>query len=319
MEKPILSGKGMFVWQVKELDRGDVKLAASEAAEAGFSHVLVKVLDGAQPYNQKPIYDISGRFLRWEDVLLEPFVEAFQKEGIEVWGWQWLNFWNAKAEAQAAKARVKQLNLKGFVINGEGPVKNKPTQTVDYIRELNGIGVPTAFSSYRRPDLHPEVYWSAWIGTVDIMMPQVYWLHARNSGAQLLRSMAEYEKLYQRLKISYRRVYIPTGAAFSEWGWAAKPGEVQEFMQVAKDQGLPAVNFWRWAHSRQLKIWETISAFDYPRWEEPEPTPEPGPASRIRLKGRVILSEGGELEVAQELPGHYRAYVNINKTDAEPV
>ena len=257
----------MFVHKIKTV--GDVKLAASKAFDAGFTHILVKILDGVWKYNQRSAY-VSGRQV-WADDILPPFIKAFQDLGILVFGWQWVyhSSWStAKNEAIKAKERVEKLGLDGFGIDAEASVKNKSLQATQYSNELQGIGVPVFLSSYRYPQYHREVNYKAYLSVSDFVSPQVYWASSTNAGAQLLRTIAEWRKLTDK-------PIIPTGAAYTEHGWTAQPSEVVEFLQTAVDTGLEGANFWVWDHAINLGLWDYISRFPWPKGEEPPPPPPP--------------------------------------------
>ena len=60
----MLTGKGMYIWKIKNVEGGDGNAASIAALNAGLTHVLIKVLDGPWAYNQRPVYDGSGEFER---------------------------------------------------------------------------------------------------------------------------------------------------------------------------------------------------------------------------------------------------------------
>jgi hypothetical protein len=58
----------------------------------------------------------------------------------------------------------------------------------------------------------------------------------------------------------------------------AKPAEVREFMQTAKDLNLTGCNFWEYWYARHKHpdLWEEVTRFDWPFQDTP-PVPTPGP------------------------------------------
>ena len=263
----MIEGKGMFIHKLKSL--GDIEEEASSAFDAGMTHVLIKILDGVWKYNQRSAYDASGKQI-WVDDILGPAVEAFQALGIKVYGWQWVyhTTWSpAASEAVSAKDRVEKFNLDGFGIDAESSVKNKFGPAQAYADNLK-VDVPVFLSTYRYPSYHREINYKAYLSVSDFVSPQVYWAGASNSGAQLLRSVGEWSGLTDK-------PIIPTGAAYTEHGWTAKPDEVVQFLQTAKDNGLGGANFWVWHHAKALGLWDYIAQFPWPVSEVPPPPPPP--------------------------------------------
>lgn len=268
----ILNGKGMYIWKIKDVEGGDGVQAATEAFNAGFTHVLIKVLDGPWEYNQRPIYSPTGKLLGYEDDIIKPFIAPFQANGIEVWGWQYVYHRYPQDEATAANKRVEELGLNGFLIDAESQAKDNSRFAGAYMNNLD-IDVPVGLASYRYPESHPELNWKVYLAGCDLVMPQVYWQSASNSGEQLSRSHQQYIKITDL-------PYYPTGSAYCEHGWCATPNQVDRFMQTAEALKMPAVNFYRWVTARGLPgMWNTISVYDYGDIPEPpvEPPIEPAP------------------------------------------
>ncbi len=253
----ILKGKGMYVWQVARCERGDAAAIAALARAAKLSHVLVKVADRDVPYN----IDHAARV-----DLAMMLVQALRAHGIQAWGWQYIYGESPLAEANMAIHRIRQLKLDGFVVNAETEYKQagKKEAAKRYMNHLRMAipDIPLALSSYRYPSYHPEFPWREFLESVDINMPQVYWMQARNPIDQLNRCVREFQFM------SPFRPIVPTGAAFKEYGWTSNAEEVIEFMKAAQHLNLIAVNFWEWYHTRNNSalpgMWEAIR--DYP-WD----------------------------------------------------
>jgi len=265
----ILNGKGMYIHKIKDVEGGDGKTAATEAYNAGLTHILIKILDGPWEYNQRPIYSHTGKLTGWEDDILGPFIEPFQAHGIEVWGWQYVYHRYPKDEAMAAHERVEKFGLNGFIIDAESQAKRNAQYAGVYMNNLVGLRVPVGLSSYRYPELHPELNWKVYFAGCDLVMPQVYWQGASNSGEQLSLSHQQYIKITNL-------PYYPTGSAYCEHGWCATPGQVEKFMITAEALKMPAVNFWDWRNARAIPgMWDAISVYDYGDTPEPPPIDPP--------------------------------------------
>ena len=258
----MLQGKGFFIWKIEKCEHGDVKEIAGKAAVANFSHVLIKIADGTYTYNYDWDHHVD---------LVPPLARELRRLGIEVWGWHFVYGNEPSKEAQKAIQRIHELDLDGYVIDAEGNYAQggKEQAAKTFMSRLTSSvqGVPIALSSYRYPSYHPKLPWDAFLSKCDYNMPQVYWMQAHNPGEQLRRSVREFRNM------KYRPPIIPTGAAFTEWGWTPTASEVEEFLRTAKDLNLTAANLWEWENCRMelpKNVWRTVR--DFP-WEVGPPPP----------------------------------------------
>ena len=107
-------GKGFFIWRIPNCEKGDAQRIADLAHEAQLTHVLIKVAESVHSYNV------------YEGVDLVPAVaRKLQERGIEVWGWHYIRGENPIGEANKAIERVKTLQLDGYVLDAEGPYKQR--------------------------------------------------------------------------------------------------------------------------------------------------------------------------------------------------
>ncbi len=250
-----LEGKGYFIWKIKECEGGDAQAIASLAAEAHFSHVLIKIADGASPYNIDQVNNVD---------LVPPVAQALRAQGIAVWGWHYVYGDAPESEARIAIQRVRNLDLDGYVIDAEGNYKEdgKKEAAKKFMSKLRAdLGdFPIALSSYRFPSFHPRLPWREFLEKCDLNMPQVYWEFAHNPAPQLSRSVREFQDM------TPSRPVIPVGSAYKRNQWAATPADVLEFLQTAKALNLTAANFWEWGRTRNgslLPVWNMIRDFPW--------------------------------------------------------
>jgi hypothetical protein len=250
-----LTGKGYYIWIVKYAENGDPERIAALAREANLSHVLIKVADGAFPYN----IDLeTGRdYARHA-------IKKLQASNIQVFGWQYVYGNYPDQEAEIAVTRALELGVDGFVVNAEVEYKT-PTKAPAASRYMNILrnnlgSMPIALSSYRYPSYHPTFPWVNFLDRCDYNMPQIYWIQAHdNAGEQLKKSVREFQNLHP-----YRPI-IPTGPTFKQDGWIPTEKEVIEFMQVARQLNIPAVNFWYWEGCRKYmpNFWNLVRDYPY--------------------------------------------------------
>jgi hypothetical protein len=253
-----LQGKGFFIWKIPSCENGDPQAIASLALEARMTHVMIKIADGVNSYN---IYEGVD--------LVPPVARKLRELGIQIFGWHYVCGNNPLGEANKAIERVQTLQLDGYVIDAEGPYKERgkaaaAKKFMDRLRE--GLpDKPVALSSYRYPSYHPQLPWREFLERCDFNMPQVYWMFSHNAGEQLTRCVREFQSL------TPQRPIIPTGAAFKERGWKPEPAEIMDFLETAQRLNLPAANLYSWDSCRAYlpDIWKTSSEYD---WFAP-PTP----------------------------------------------
>ncbi|MCD4803175.1 MAG: nuclear transport factor 2 family protein [Anaerolineales bacterium] len=255
----MLTGKGMFIWKIQYCHNGNINEIIDKAVKANYSHVLIKIANGIYSYN----YD-------WEKKidLVPPLVQALKSKGIEAWGWHYLFGDQPGMEAQKAISRIRELGVDGYVLDAEGHYKGKYSAANTFMSQLRAEinDIPVALSSYRYPSYHPQLPWDEFLKKCDLNMPQVYWMQAHNPGAQLKRSVAEFQNL------TYSPPIFPTGAAFTEWGWTPTASEVKEFMKKAQSLNLSGINFWEWSNLHKalpVEIWHTIRDFEWDK--DPQP------------------------------------------------
>lgn len=270
-----LKGKGYYIWQVWNCEKGDAQTIAGKAKAAGLSHVMVKIADGTWAYNLQKKTKVD---------LVPPVIEACRREGIEVWGWQYVRGDNPIGEARIAVQRSKALGIDGFIIDAEGEYQSskKRSAAKRYMRDLRaGLpDLPIALSTYRFPRTHRPLPYAEFLAGCDYAMPQVYYEQAHNPEAQLEISVEQY------MALSPARPVIPTAPAYARGSWRPTGEELQRFFQRAKDLGLSAVNAWSWdiaSRPAYSDLWAAISEFDWP----PEPPPQPD-----------ITEQGPEVPVA---------------------
>ena len=260
-----LEGKGYFIWRILNCESGDPEAIANKAEAAKLTHVLIKIADTRYPFG----YD------RNNNDLVPAVSQALKNRGMQVWGWHYVKGGDPSGEARVAVARTQELQFDGYVIDAEHEYKwrGKDAAARIFMTELRqGLpNHPIALCSYRFPTYHRELPWAAFLEKCDFNMPQVYWEQAHNAGAQLERSVGEFDDA--RL-VGYQRPVIPTGSAYGAGGWVATANDQEVFYQKALDLGLIAANTysWDWATSSgHHDLWDAVARFNWPLSTSVEP------------------------------------------------
>jgi hypothetical protein len=259
VEEVTLSGKGMFIWKLQNVEGGNPDAIASAAAEADLSFVLIKVAEDDKYYRH--ITD-DGRDL------LPLVIDALHIKGIQVWGWHYVRGNNPREEALTGSNRVNELELDGYVISIGTELENSgdAAGALIFMNTLaaNLVDLPVAMSAQRYPSYYPNFPVEIFLAGIDYVMPTVYWVDNDNPAQQLRRSIDEYSALIENVDRDV--VIVPVGSAFLENQWFPSAAQIDEFMQTAYDAGLPAVSFWEWSNARQRlpdDVWNTIRDFEW--------------------------------------------------------
>ena len=255
----LLEGKGIYIWKLHRIANGNVQVMVDKAREAGLTHVIIKIADGANAYNVD---------------LARPATDAFKAAGILVWGWAWLWLREPFEEAEIAAHRSQALGLDGFMVNAEYPAKGKTREVLTYMETLRSLlpDLPLGLSSYRYPQFHRNFPWHEFLSMCDLNSPQMYWVGEEPADC-VRHSLARHHEFPFSLPI------IPTGAAFGEqYGstfFRASPDEIVEFLDAIRANDLPAANFWSWdwTETNGPDLWDAIASYDWPasvEWGPPQ-------------------------------------------------
>jgi|APFre7841882724_1041349.scaffolds.fasta_scaffold25879_2 hypothetical protein len=261
-----LRGKGYYIWQLQNCEGGSAKAIASKAKQAGLTHVLIKIADGASwAYNIDRTRDVD---------LVPPVLTALKSAGIQVWGWHYVRGDNPLGEARLGANRARSLGLDGYVIDAEREYKGsgKKAAAQRYAQELRRLlgNMPIALSSYRYPRIHYEIPYGEFLAVCDLAMPQVYFEHSHDPDVQLRRSIDQY------MSLPNARPVVPTFPTYSVSGWRPTADEVHLALSTAKDLGLEAANAWSWDYASRpgfQDLWNAMAGFG---WDvAPAPLPDP--------------------------------------------
>ncbi|HEY9076933.1 MAG TPA: hypothetical protein VIO61_10385 [Anaerolineaceae bacterium] len=303
-----LSGKGFWIWKIKDCENGNPASIASVAQAAGFTHVPIKIADGTDISN----FDVTNRV-----DLIPPVVQTLKAKGIQVWGWHYVYGDDPIGEARLAVQRIKQYDLSGYIIDAEQEYK-LPGREVNARRFMSEIraglpNLPVALSSYRFPVYHQELPWTAFLEKCDLNMPQVYWEQAHNPAEQLERSVRELTALTPSLPV------IPTGPGYKWSGWRPTELDIVEFINKARELGLSAINLFSWDECRRdlMNIWNVFAGY---AWDAPKDpvlqlfaainARDPILAAGVYKTGAILITPYTTLQGTNEISSYYTGLLN---------
>jgi len=244
-----LQGKGFFIWKIPSCENGNAESIATQAANAKFTHVLVKIADGSNYSNYDTTKNVD---------YVPAVINALKNRGIETWGWHYVYGSDPLKEARVGGARAKALGVKGYVVDAEIQFESagKDVTATSFMTEVRKYlpNLPIALSTFRYPSYHQKFPFKAFLDRCDLSMPQVYWEEAHNADAQLTKCVQEYRAL------PTVRPIFPTGPTYKVGSWAPTQKDITLFLKTAKTLNLPGVNFFSWDECRRdlNAIWTYI-------------------------------------------------------------
>jgi hypothetical protein len=282
-----LRGKGVWIRRIAACEGGDPEAIVARALATGFSHLFLKVADGAEPYNVDP----AAHF----DAALE-LTDRLRSAGVAVWGWHTLygdkpRFKGAfqedyhLLEAACARQRLEQLvpaGMQGYALNPEGDYQripgrlHKATAFMEAVRAAPELErLPIGLSARKFPAVHHGFPWRAFRDQCDVDLPPVFWIGKRGQGPTQLE-----ESLHQFNQLDPRLPYAPVGPGFCEEDWCPAPEELAAFFEKGLALGLPGASLWSWddlnaageeAAGRDLRqYWQVLAGLTRPSGQPQE-------------------------------------------------
>lgn len=231
-----LPGRSVFIENVEKCTEEQIQ-ALFELIQKGLvQQVVVKICEGTK------------RKIALSSKKTYPIIRRLQDAGCQVWGWQLLTSDLGTSQAAIAAESITRLKLSGYIaqVGSEFATIQQFSAREKEIRRLFDYlqthiqDIPCGVMTYHYPSYHREIPWKAILEKAAFIAPQVFWQKAHNPGAQLLRSLLE----FQNLKPNYP--IIPIASTYALQDWQPTESELIEFVQLARGLRLPGVGFYHW-------------------------------------------------------------------------
>ena len=249
-----LSGKGMYLWNLRAVGGAKPAELVKRLKSAGLKHVYVKIANG------------RSKFPRAGADHTHAVIQEAQAQGLVAWGWHYVYGESPKAEAEMAVELAVKYAVTGYIYNAEKEYRDKKRvkEAEIFLAALRqGLpSMPLGFSSFKYPKNHPGFPWKEMIGAADVLMPQVYWELRHDPAAQLTTSVAGWSEYKEN------PVIVPTGAAYSDTKkWKPTAADVTAFLTAAVAANHPAADFWSWdsiVRKDYANLLEAVTNFSWP-------------------------------------------------------
>ena len=158
-----LNGRAMWIWELPDVDGGNVADIVSLAHRYGIGTLMIKSSDGTDQWSQ---FNSS-------------LVSELHANGIKVCAWQYVYGNHPVTEAYLGAYAVRD-GADCLLIDAESEYEGKYVQAQTYItrlRKLIGSSYPVALAGFPYIDYHPAFPYSVFLGPdgAQYNVPQMYW------------------------------------------------------------------------------------------------------------------------------------------------
>lgn len=253
-------GRGAWVYNLAQVEDGDMVVAAAKAKDHGLRHLVVKVNQGGE------------RFSACDLGKLRQLRDACRRQKILLFGYGYLFGDKPDEEAKLAKEALRTekfngLDLDGYVLDiekeCEAPGKLEAVasmlKTVRCWKNQNAKYKILAYSSFGIPGQHSNLPWEAMNNACDYAMPQLYWADwQRSQHWDLNRSLVEALLAWNRCPITV----VPTVQSYGPGHTGIdtiSPAKLTWFLKgLNTSEGF---NTFRWELTG-LEQWKAIGDFE---------------------------------------------------------
>lgn len=255
-------GKGMWIYQLRKCEGGDIQKILARAKWAGLDYVLIKTHDGSDWVTYNPKERVAD------------LIAALHRAGIKVYAWGYV--YGRYPEAEGARAiEAMELGSDGYVFNCEVHMRNraKAAETMcSIVRQWVDASAPDrvlGYSTFCRIQNQAGIPFEVYDRHCDFAMPQVYfsWFSgwtARQAAARTMNIWLAEQAGWDH----YPKPIIPTLECSS--GAADMPATKPSDLEIAAEgfSGYFGLNFYSWDVSTQA-LWEKVKkapgSLDYQR------------------------------------------------------
>ena len=251
-----LSGKGMWIWQMKATEHGDVDAIVARARTMGLAQLWVRVGDTQDGFYAAPT--------------LESLLPAAHRAGLAVMGWGFPHLYDPLADASWSLDALSFRSSAGDRLDGFSADIETSGEGV----ALSGLRAQIYLSALgtvagRRPIVAtvfpPTEHWMAsypyaqMAPYVDAFAPMVYW-GCREPGSAVSEAIARLARLAPVHVIGQAYNMGPEGGRQV----APSGDEIARFLDVAQRGGAAGASLWDWQEA-STDEWLALAGYSWPR------------------------------------------------------
>jgi hypothetical protein len=177
-------GKTIFAWNIPDIMKGNPNDFAKLIHDAGFDGVCLKGGEGNTIFKQS----LFGSFRTWGENIKIDLVQALRGYGLKVYIWSFLYGIDPVGELKIALSLCRNFRPDGYIWDAESRFdeKTKAIENAHYLAK--GLRkeypeIPQGLCWWALPknpeklqnEWHPVKVGKAWLETVDVLLPMIYW------------------------------------------------------------------------------------------------------------------------------------------------
>lgn len=267
----MIEGKSIFSWNVPAILNGDSKKFTEALLDGGFEGVCLKAGDGNQVFKMHK----NGPWGSWGENIKFHLIEELRKANIKIYLWHFLYGADPRGELSTAIKQCAYFKPDGYIWDAEGNFDSRKTAESSARLISNGLkmiypDIPQALCWWALP-LNPNNYKSEWhpvkvanafMETVDVVMPMMYWGgNTSNDAISYLHKSLNIWSTLTELPI------IPIGRAYTGDGGVMNPVAIKAFanrvLELADEYDLTGISWWSFDKAFQSReIWEALKFTD---------------------------------------------------------
>jgi hypothetical protein len=250
----VLAGKGLWIWQPRRTEAGNVDAIVHRAVAAGLTALWVRVAD-----SQDGFYGAS---------FLTSLVPAAHRQGLAVIGWGFPHLYDPVADARWTAAALAWRAPGGDRLDGwsadietasEGTALSarRATAYLGLVRP-RAEGRPLVATVFPPTDYWWSVYpFRAMAPYIDAFAPMLYW-GCREPGDMAAAAIRRLSPLAPVHVIGQAYDMAPVGGRVGSPSGA----EISRFLDVARRDGATGASFWDW-QAMSGDEWTALSAYPW--------------------------------------------------------
>jgi hypothetical protein len=230
-----LSGRAMWIWELPNVDGGNVASIIAAAHRYGVGTLMIKSSDGTDLWSQ----------------FSSALVSELHAAGLRVCAWQYVYGNHPVTEAYMGADAVRD-GANCLLIDAESEYEGKYVSAQTYIqrlRQLIGPNYPLALAGFPYVDFHPAFPYSVFLGPggAQYNAPQMYWRDIGVTTDSVFAHTYSYN-------LVYGRPIFPLGQVYSD----PPAHQIVRFRELARAYGADGLSWWDWQEASP-SAWTALS------------------------------------------------------------